>query len=263
MTTDSDGTGASVPPGGGTISETGEFAPPNLRKDTLYVRVAQHVKELIDNQELAPGDRLPTERQLAQMLGVSRVPIREAIRTLSAQGVVEVRRGQGMFVASKGIDATIDELTNVLMKQRDSFEDLFAVRRILEPASAQWAASRAGSEEVAKLKGIVDEMDEAGTAEPEPDFERMAQLDLELHVEIATAAENKVLVRIMEAIQDVHREQLETSLRYRGRIEQTLKDHRRIVEAIAGADPVEARSAMVDHVANSAVATFGRIGGDE
>lgn len=232
----------------------------SLRSDTLYVRVANHLRNLIESQGLGPGERLPTERQLAETLGVSRVPIREAIRTLSAQGVVEVRRGQGMFVASGGIDATLDELTSSLMKQRSTFDDLFAVRRLLEPASAQWAASRATADGIAKLRQIVDLMEEEGSTEP-PNLTRMGELDLELHVEIAVCSENGVLLRIMRAIQDLHQAQQETSIRYRGRVNQTLRDHRRIVEAIAQHDPVEAGLAMADHVTNSAVATFGRLEG--
>lgn len=226
--------------------------------DTLYVRVANYIRSLIESEDLGPGDRLPTERQLAEVLGVSRVPIREAIRTLSAQGIIEVRRGQGMFVASKGIEATMDQLTSALSRQRNTFTDLFAVRRLVEPASAQWAASRVDDEGVAHLQTIIDKMSVAANAEP-PDLATMAELDARLHIEIAVCSDNAVLVRIMQAIQDWHRAQLETSLRYDGRVKETLQDHRRIVSAIAERDPVAAGLAMADHVTKSATATFGRI----
>jgi GntR family transcriptional regulator, transcriptional repressor for pyruvate dehydrogenase complex len=229
------------------------------RKETLYARTARHVRELIADKDLAPGDRLPTERELAQTLGVSRVPIREAIRTLAAQGIVEVRRGQGMFVGARGgVEATVEELTATLLRQRDAFRDLFAVRRLLEPASAQWAATRIDDEGVAALTRIVQRMEVAAAPEP-PDLEAMEELDAQLHVELAVASENRVLLRIMQAIQDLHREQIETSIRYRGRVHQTLRDHRRIVAAIAAHDPVEARAAMVDHLANSEAAALGRL----
>src|SRR5689334_7655759 len=118
-----------------------------LHHEALYQRIANHVRGLIETEQLRPGERLPAERELARMLGVSRVPIREAMRTLSAQGLVEIRRGQGMYVASSAVDATIDPLAGALLKQRDLLAELFAVRRLLEPASAQWAAAREDPEQ--------------------------------------------------------------------------------------------------------------------
>jgi GntR family transcriptional repressor for pyruvate dehydrogenase complex len=233
-----------------------------LTQEALYQRIANHVRDLIVSQRLQPGERLPAERELARLLGVSRVPIREAMRTLAAQGYVEVRRGQGMFVATSSVEATVDELTKELLKQRDLLAELFAVRRLLEPASAQWAAARATPEDVAKLVGILQEIEAAGDLDP-PDYETLGKCDTELHVQIADAAANRVLIRIMQAIQDLHREQLETSLRYRGRIHETIKDHRRIVRAIGAGDPVEAREAMIDHLSNSEAATMARIEGSK
>lgn len=246
--------GVGTRPGGGHFSV--------LTQETLYQRIANHVRELIVTHQLQPGERLPAERDLARMLGVSRVPVREAMRTLAAQGLVEIRRGRGMFVASSSVEATVDELTKELLKQRDLLSELFAVRRLLEPASAQWAAARATEEDVATLVRLTDDMEAAGKEEP-PNFERIGERDTQLHVQIAEATANRVLVRMMQAIQDLHREQLETSLRYRDRVHETLHDHHRVVSAIAAGDPVEAREAMLDHLGNSERATMARIeGGD-
>lgn len=235
---------------------------PTFRHEALYQRIANHVRELIASEQLQPGERLPAERDLARMLGVSRVPIREAMRTLAAQGLIEIRRGQGMYVAHSAVDATVDQLTNALLKQRDLLAELFAVRRLLEPASAQWAAARRDPDEIARLDELLAEMHAAADSDP-PDYALIGERDMQLHVAIAVAADNRVLVRIMQAMQDLHREQLETSLRYRDRLSSTLRDHSRLVHAIRAGDPVEARSAMLDHLANSEAATMARIEGDE
>jgi GntR family transcriptional regulator, transcriptional repressor for pyruvate dehydrogenase complex len=237
-----------------------EDAPrfPLFHHEALYQRIAGHVRDLIVSEQLQPGERLPAERDLARMLGVSRVPIREAMRTLAAQGLVEIRRGQGMFVASNSVEATVDHLTNALLKQRDLLAELFAVRRLLEPASAQWAAARCDPGAVSRIEGLVEDMEQAGASNP-PNYELIGERDTQLHIEIAVASENRVLVRIMQAIQDLHGEQLQTSLRYSDRVHETIKDHRRLVSAIAAGDPVEARSAMIDHLANSEAATMARI----
>ncbi len=247
---------------GSTAGDAGAGRFPTFRHEALYQRIADHVRELIVSEQLQPGERLPAERDLARMLGVSRVPIREAMRTLAAQGFVEIRRGQGMFVASSAVEATVDQLTSALLKQRDLLAELFAVRRLLEPASAQWAAARSEPDDIARLQRIIDDMEEAGNREP-PDYDTMGERDTQLHVEIAGASNNRVLGRIMQTIQDLHREQLETSLRYKDRVHETLRDHRRIVQAIAASDPVEARAAMIDHLANSEAATMARIEGDD
>lgn len=235
---------------------------PTFHHEALYQRIANHVRELIASEQLHPGERLPAERDLARMLGVSRVPIREAMRTLAAQGLIEIRRGQGMYVASSAVDATVDQLTNALLKQRDLLAELFAVRRLLEPASAQWAAARRDPDEIAKLEGLLADMQIAAESDP-PDYDLIGDRDMQLHVSVAMASDNRVLVRMLQAIQDLHREQLETSLRYKDRLQSTLKDHARLVGAIRAGDPVEARSAMLDHLANSEAATMARIEGDD
>lgn len=233
---------------------------PAFGRETLYERIAEYLRGLIESEHLQPGEQLPTERELAEMLGVSRVPVREAMRTLAAHGLVEIRRGRGVFVSPRALEATIDQLTTALLKQRDAFTELFAVRRLLEPASAQWAAARAEEPDVARLERIVSDMEAAAAADP-PDLDTIGERDIQLHVAIASCSENRVLVRIMQAIQDLHREQLETSQRYEGRVAATLKDHRRIVAAIAGGDPVAAQAAMLDHLAASEAAALRRIEG--
>jgi GntR family transcriptional repressor for pyruvate dehydrogenase complex len=234
---------------------------PRLKQEgALYKRIAKHVHDLIVTEQLRPGDRLPAERQLAEMLGVSRVPIREAMRSLAAQGLIEVRRGHGMFVAERSVDAAVDEFTLTLLRHRGVLAELFAVRRLLEPASAQWAAVRAQPDEVEAMRRIVGDMEALGATDP-PDYEAFGDRDVELHIHIATAARNRVLVRIMQAIQDLHRDQIETSLRYRDRVHETLDDHRRIVAAIEAGDPVLAGQVMSEHLDRSEAASMARIEG--
>lgn len=235
---------------------------PTLAQDTLYARIAEHVRKLIETDQLRPGERLPAERDLSEMLGVSRVPIREAMRTLAAQGLIEIRRGQGTFVTDRAVDATIDHFATVLLQQRTAFRELFAVRRLLEPAAAEWAATGAQPDDLANLERIVDDLVAAVRSDP-VDFDAIGEHDAQLHIQIATVSGNRVLLRIMQAIQDLHRHQLETSLRYNGRLDATIKDHRRILEALVNRDPVEARAAMLDHLANSETATLRRIEGHE
>lgn len=234
---------------------------PSVETEALHKRIEQHVRAMIETGEVSPGERLPTERELAERLGVSRMPIREAIRTLSAQGLVEVRGRRGMFVAPRNVDATVEQLTTVMMRQRAALDELLAVRRLLEPASAQWAAARADEEGIAHLRSILARMEAASAVEP-PDYDALRACDTEFHVTLAACSGNAVLRRILEAIQDLHSEQIVTTQRYRGRLRQTLDDHRRLVDAIAARDPIAAHDLMLEHLARTEVAAHGRIDGD-
>ena len=233
---------------GAQTARGGDRRFPVFTQSTLYQRIADHVRELIETEELA------------EMLGVSRVPIRESMRTLAAQGLIEIRRGQGMFVVARDVEATVDQLASVLLTQRARFEELFAVRRLLEPAAARWAATRRDPGDVEQLERILAEAEAAGGLDP-PDFDAVAERDTQLHVKVAAAADNRVLVRIMQAIQDLHRDQLETSQRYAGRLRETLKDHRRIVDAIVAGDADAAEELMSAHLVRAERATLARLEG--
>jgi GntR family transcriptional regulator, transcriptional repressor for pyruvate dehydrogenase complex len=146
------------------------------QQGALYERIAEHVRGLIEAEKLQPGERLPSERKLAEMLGVSRVPVREAMRILAAQGLVEIRRGQGVHVLSPDLNRTVDELTGVLLKQRDLLLELLAVRQLLEPPSAGWAADRAENGDRQDFERIVNEMEAASKADP-PDYTTISERD--------------------------------------------------------------------------------------
>lgn len=225
---------------------------------SLRTRIERHVRELIETGAIAPGERLPTERELADRLGVSRVPIREAIRTLSAQGLIEVRERRGMFVAERDVEATVDELTEALLRQRVAFDELFAVRQLLEPASARWAAEHATAEGIATLREIHARMARATHADP-PDRDTIRWCDHELHLALATCSGNSLLRRVLASIQGLHTEHVAGARRLIGRADEALEDHRRIIDAVAAGDPDAAEAAMVEHLARVGRANSWRI----
>jgi GntR family transcriptional repressor for pyruvate dehydrogenase complex len=236
----------------GSIETWSDLAPGQaewaIPGESLPEQIARRIEELIGaGTPIGPGTRLPSERELAQIFGVSRLSVREAVHRLEALDLIVVRRGAGTFVArnaarrdSESGEAPLPKSINV--------EELFEVRRLLEPAAAEWAALRADRRAALRLQRLAKRF-ESVAAEADRGFEQLVNADIELHVEIARCAENVLLSRLLERLYDLNRAQLEYSLRRAGRATETTTEHRRIVEAIVAKDAAGAREAMLAHLA--------------
>ena len=220
---------------------------PIRNEGTLYSRIADQIERLIDERSLRPGDRLPPERELAVLLGVSRPSVREAIKTLSALGRLSVQHGRGVFIAPPdGIRG--------LASPGIGLRELFAMREVLEVPAAGWAAQSASRGEIADLQETVTSL-EAAT-----DFTDLSRLDTELHLRIAAMAGNRFLQRTMSVLHEMLSSGMETTLKIPGRLERSRTDHRRIVAAIVAGDAAGARRAMRQHIQGAAAAAERRLG---
>jgi GntR family transcriptional repressor for pyruvate dehydrogenase complex len=217
--------------------------------ETLPAQIEARIAELVELGTLSPGSRLPSERELARIFGVSRLAVREAANRLAARGLVVVRRGAGSFVASR--TAADSQPVEARLQGGANLDELADVRMLLEPAAADWAARRAGRTSLAILLRIVERFEEAA-ASAEPRFDLLAASDIDLHLEIAHAADNALLAQLIEQLQGLYRRQLEWSLHRPGRLEETAVEHRRLVDAIAAGDPAAARDAMAAHLTAAA-----------
>ena len=119
----------------------GEFKPIKTKK--IYEEIVEQLRELISTGTFNPGDKLPSERDMAQMLGVSRASVREAVVALQAMGVLDVKPGEGTFVSASMNSEMIEPLALVLSVERNPLAQLMEVRRILEAEAAALAAQRA------------------------------------------------------------------------------------------------------------------------
>lgn len=187
--------------------------------------VSKALRALIVRRPYGPGERLPSERELADRLGVSRPALREAIRQLAEGGVLESRRGSGTYVAA------VD------------FEDVFVVRLRLEPLAAGLAAAQrtpAAAQEMRELLATL----RASLA----DAGRFALADLELHKAIAAAAGNPVLEDMLDRLADLTMLSRDLSSPAPDARRSTLADMRAIVGAIRKSDPAGAEEAMTRHL---------------
>lgn len=214
-----------------------------VRKTKLYEEVAKQIERLIVEGGLKPGDKLPPERELAEMFQVSRSSLRDAIRTLELTGLLEPRHGEGTVVCDLSADLLVNPLANMLTRKRELVAELLDVRKMLEPPLAARAAAHASPEEIAYLEDILrrqKEMVRRG--------ELAIEEDSEFHYAIAMAAKNSVVQKVLDVLMDLLRTSRERSLQVEGRRQRSLAGHRRILKAIRQRDSTAAERAMRRHL---------------
>jgi len=213
--------------------------------DRLVDRVANEIQSVIATRQLAPGTKLPPERELCEQMGVSRTALREAVRMLVSRGLLEIRPGSGTTVREMTSDQ-ISEPLAMLIRTHDRTitpDHIHEVRRILEVGIVRMAAINATETDVADLNAIISRMEKRGIRPAE-----FAEKDQELHRRIAQASHNALLVVLLDSIRDVMQEIRRRVHLYSGLAEIVNPDHRRIVERIAARDPDGAAQAMHDHL---------------
>jgi len=218
----------------------------------LYRQIAGQIATLIDNGEFAAGSRLPPERELAVLLGVSRTSVREALISLEIAGRVEVRVGTGIFVQQqRGHRVDVASPGRGGGAGRDEgpgpFE-LLAARRLIEGEIAALAARRIRKAEIAALRDAIERMRAHGD-----DFAQRDAADREFHVAIAEATGNGSFSLVVHALWEQRRGELWTKIEQhfhtRALRDKTLADHEAIVAALAARDSAAARAAMHRHLA--------------
>lgn len=213
-----------------------------IRRSKLYEEVAERLQQWVLN-DMKPGDKLPPERELAERFGVGRSSIRDAVRSLQAVGLVEPRQGHGTVVCEVSDHSIVSPLTSVLMQKRKLVAELLDVRKIIEPGIAARAARHATPEQVSEIEGILERQ-----AEKVSRGESAIAEDSEFHDCLAIAADNSVVLRVLDVLMDLLQKSREQSLQAKGRPARSLAGHRRIVAAIKRNDATTAEAAMRQHL---------------
>jgi GntR family transcriptional repressor for pyruvate dehydrogenase complex len=213
-----------------------------IRRNKLYEEVADKLQQWI-LAEMKPGDKLPPERQLAEMFGVGRSSVRDAVRKLQAMGLVEPLQGHGTVVREISDDAIISPLSSVLVRKWKLVAELLDVRKIIEPGIAARAASNASPEHISAMEEIMKRQT-AKLARGESAIKE----DSEFHYCLALAADNSVVLKVLDVLMDLLQKSREQSLQLKGRPARSLAGHQRIVAAIKRKDATGAESAMRQHL---------------
>ncbi len=201
----------------------------NARQDVVS-QVVEQFKELLINGSLRPGDRIPPEPVLCEQLGVSRTAVREAIRTLSAVGLVEVRRGNGTFIATAPQEAPLQLLAMAFMLTTTSSGSLIELRQVFESACGELVIRNARPDDFERLDEQVQRFREAVQADESPSVLR--RLDLEFHDLLFDATHNPMFARLGKAAMSAFASTMQHALTADGGYAIALADHLEILDAL-------------------------------
>lgn len=206
-----------------------------------YELVVDQLRKAVHLGTFAPGDRLPSERDLAKQLGVSRVTVREAIRVLETQGYVESRRGAtgGLIVLDQ--QQTREEVKRRLREEWDKFENILDFRLANECAAARIVARRHAEVDLRRIRSTLSEMREGNV------LAQLRRADSTFHLAIAEATRNPLLREAVETGRTTMFLPAD-ALSFEVVFGNSMEDHRRILTAIEGSDPEGAAAAMQAHI---------------
>ena len=220
-----------------------------IRAPRLSDSIAEQLEQLILEGGLKPGERLPSERELAQRLEVSRPSLREAILKLKTRDLVESRRGGGTYVKDIVAGSVTNPLLHLLQAHPQTVFDVLELRHALEETAAQLAAQRATDGDLQRLRQCYENAYRLGDSrDPVAD----AQADAEFHLAIAEASHNAVLIHIMRSLFELLTQSISDSLENfmhnAGYFDVVRRHHQEIHAAILARDPVAARAAANTHL---------------
>jgi GntR family transcriptional repressor for pyruvate dehydrogenase complex len=214
-----------------------------IRRTRIPDEIANRIRALIVAGSFKPQEPLPSERDLAKRMHVSRSSVRDAIRRLEVVGLLETRHGQGTFLHELSVDNLVTPMASVLTFNRARQDDLMDVRRVFEPAVAGMAATRATGDELDEIDRILAEQRRKAKG-GQPTIGE----DTAFHGALARATHNAVIVGIMETLNDLLVESRQRTLERRGRPLQSLRGHEAVVDAVRRKDTDGAARAMREHI---------------
>jgi GntR family transcriptional repressor for pyruvate dehydrogenase complex len=224
-----------------------EQLQPPTRVGRLSDQVATQIQELVIESALKLGEKLPSERELSKLLGVSRTVVREAVRALVAKGLLEVRHGGGMIVRAPDSALVSEIMINMLRSDGDvTFMHVHEVRYLLEVEIAGLSAERRDDDDLLQMEGQLQAM-----VEHEGDPLRWAEADVAFHAAIAVATHNPLYLVLLNSIVEMLMELRLTAISLPDTPQKAYHHHMILFERIKAQDRPGARKAMRDHLRES------------
>jgi DNA-binding FadR family transcriptional regulator len=212
------------------------------RPPTLHRFVQDTLKNYIADNGLQPGDALPPETELARQLGISRNSVREAVKALETIGVLETRRGNGLYVREFSFEPILENLSYGLMTDLRKLDELFVIRQTLEAGLIGAAMEAMTDEQRDQLVSILDDMRQrAERGEP------FASEDRQFHQALFESLGNETLLKMLDLFWLTFRSASQSTAIIDRNPMQTYQDHADILEAVLARDVARARAALTQH----------------
>ncbi len=208
-----------------------------LQQGSVVLLVIERIKQALINDELAPGDYLPSEAELTRNLGVGKSSVREAIKMLQAMGILEVRRGQGTKIREHPSEDALNSLVFQMILAKGVTKDMLELRAMYEPAYTIMAMHRATPQDLVRIRATIRDLENALSSKVQD-----SRYDLAFHRAVLQATHNPLVIRIGETMMELFDASIETSMRTLPDV--ALKDHKAILKAIEEKDENAVREAI-------------------
>jgi GntR family transcriptional repressor for pyruvate dehydrogenase complex len=228
------------------VSEAaGQYSFSNVKRSSTAERIVENLITLVRERSLKIGDKLPSERQLCEMIGVSRPILREALKALQVMNIIDIRQGAGAYIKSLEPEDVVEHLDIVFHLDSSLYHDLYEARRVLEASIAAMAAEKIGDHELDLIEENIRQ-----AAEHIEDEQAFFERDLELHEMIMKAAGNRVIPVFMQSINKLALLTRQKTNAIPNTRRRTIDDHNAILAALKNHDRRESAAAMERHIRN-------------
>jgi GntR family transcriptional repressor for pyruvate dehydrogenase complex len=214
-----------------------------VKRSRIYEHIVAQIHALIREGRWAPGDQIPPERELAERFRVSRTSVREALRALEMQGVIDSRQGGGTFVRTADTEALVPPLAAAILRGHRELAEVLEVRELIEPGIARRAAARATDHHVVELESLLERQRECIQQ-----GRSFVDEDTAFHYTLAKAADNHILLRLHNVILDLLRESRQSYLHVPDRPQMSLRGHEAILAAVRAHNAEAAYEASLAHI---------------
>jgi GntR family transcriptional repressor for pyruvate dehydrogenase complex len=214
-----------------------------LNKTNLYEQVADSLEQAIIRSG-PKAEKLPSEQELSKQFNVSRTVTREALKVLKERGLIKSRNGEGSYITKPNRNTVSSVIKRLIRMDNISDEDLYNMRIILESAGARLAAKNAKPDDIGHLEYTIEQM----SAEDPLPTEKRLLLDSDYHITIAKASGNKLLSMFVEVMTVLLRDYIIKGLPHPYDLQKTIKEHKKVVEAIKQEDADKAEAAILNHL---------------
>ncbi|GGB57971.1 hypothetical protein GCM10011409_39330 [Lentibacillus populi] len=197
---------------------------------TISSEIVLIIKDNLLRGVLKPGDKLPTEKELMEQFGVSRTPVREAIKILEAIGVIQIKRGEGMFITNNLSQFTLNPLIFSLIMHSNNMEQLIEFRQHFEVLLMNMIITN-GQKDISRIEEVYQSQEERMNSDLSP--EELADIDLEFHYAVLEATNNPFVIEIGKTIYEIIKPNM-IHFKHSSNIERTLKTHNFYLELLRG-----------------------------